>query len=158
MKNANGKIVAEHNTIILKTHSKNEDPNVSAIFKLMVHLCKDEEKLSSEFHRYLSDLSTQDDTCKLWGKFVLEDCLPYIGLYFAMRSGNWNLRMYSIKGMAPLFSAYDRITYQRLNPRHIAELLRASPELLSCLQNEGFVVSLSGNCIIILLQLTNTSS
>ena len=66
-----------------------------------------------------------------------------------MRSGNWNLRMYSIKERAPLFSAYDRITYQRLIPRHIAELLRAPPELLHCLQNGGFAVSLSGNYTII---------
>ena len=142
-KNANGKIIAEHITTTLTTHSKNEDPNISSILKLMV---QDEGKLSSEFCKYLSDLSAQDDTCKLWGKFVLEDCLPYIGLYFAMRSGNWNLRMYSVKEMAPLFSAYNRITYRKLIPQHIAELLRAPPELLSCLQNGGFVVSLSGNC------------
>ena len=130
----------------LKTHSKNEEPNVSAIFKLIIHLYEDEGKLSSKFRSYLSNLSSQDDTCKLWGKFVLEDCLPYIGLYIAMRSGNWNL---SIKEMEPLFSTYNRITYQRLIPRYIAELLRAPPELLSCLQNGGFAVSLSGNCIIL---------
>ena len=53
--------------------------------------------------------------------------------------------MYSIKKMAALFSAYDRITYQRLIPRHIAEILRAPPELLSCLQDGGFVASLSGD-------------
>ena len=48
----------------------------------------------------MDDLAAHDDTCELWYKFVLEDCLPYIGLYIAMRSGNWNLRMYSIKEMA----------------------------------------------------------
>ena len=114
----------------------------------MVHIGEDEGKLTSGFHRYLTNLSAQDDTCKLWIKFVLEDCLPYVGLYIAMRSKNWNLRMYSIKEMAALFSAYDRITYQRLIPRHIAELLRAPVEILSCLQDGGFVASLSGECMI----------
>ena len=136
-KNANGKTVAEHIKSTLKTHSNNENINISPLFKLMIHLCEDEGTLSNDFHKYLSDWSAQDDTCKLWGMFVLEDCLPYIGLYFAMRSGNWNLRMYCIKQMAPLFSAYDRTTYQRLIPRHVAELLRAPPELLHCLQNGG---------------------
>ena len=64
-KNANGKIIAEHTTTTLTTHSKNEDPNISSILKLMVHLCEDEGTLSSEFCKYLSDLSAQDDTCKL---------------------------------------------------------------------------------------------
>lgn len=71
---------------------------------------------------------------------ILEDCLPYI---VSIRSGNWNLRMASLKQMAALFTAYDRMTYQKLIPRHIAELLRAPPEVLSCLQR-GFAVSLSG--------------
>ena len=144
----NGKMVAEQIKEVLSTHSTDEEPDVSSLFKLMVHLCEDEGKLTSEFQQYLTNLSAQDDTCKLWRKFVLEDCLPYIGLYIAMRSGNWNLRMYSIKEMAALFSAYDRITYQRLIPRHIAKLLRAPPELLSHLQDGGFVASLSGDCMI----------
>ena len=62
-----------------------------------------------------------------------------------MRSGNWNVRMASIKQMAALFSAYDRTTYQRLIPRHVAELLKAPRELLHCLQDGGFAVRLSGN-------------
>jgi hypothetical protein len=120
-------------------------------------VCKEDGKLMSEFQQYMDDLAARDDTCKMWCKFVLEDCLPYIGLYIAMRSGNWNLRMYSIKEMAPLFSAYDRITYQRLIPRLIAELLKAPPpEILSCLQNGGFVVSLSGKTKLLILCISCT--
>ena len=70
------------------------------------------------------------------------------GLYIAMKSWNWNLRMYRIKEMAALFSAYGRITYQRLIPCHIAELLRAPPELSGRHQDGGFVASLSGDCMI----------
>ena len=66
-------------------------------------------------HKYLCDLSAQDDTCTLWTKFVLEDCLPqYFGLFFSTRSVNWSLRMHSIKAMTPiLLCVYDVI------PRHI---------------------------------------
>ena len=52
--------------------------------------------------------------------------------------------MASLKQMAALFTAYDRMTYQKLIPRHLAELLRAPQEILSCLQKGGFAVSLSG--------------
>lgn len=140
-------MIADRIRNALASHSTQAKPDISSLFKLMVHLSEDEGKLSREFKQYLHDLANQDDTCKLWRKFVIEDCFPYICLYIAMRSGNWNLRMYSIKEMAPIFSAYDRTTYQRLIPRHIAELLRAPPELLSCLEDGGFVVSLSGKLI-----------
>lgn len=143
--NTNAEAVAEQINTILSSNECTE-PDVPVLFKLLTNLCKEDGKLMSEFQQYMNDLAAQDDTCKLWYKFVMEDCLPYIGLYTAMRSGNWNLRMYSIKQMAALFSAYDRITYQRLIPRHIAELLKAPPEILSCLENGGFVVSLSGKC------------
>ena len=39
------------------------------------------------------------------------------------------------------------MTYQKLIPRHIAELLRAPPEVLSCLEKGGFAVSLTGMSI-----------
>ena len=144
--NSNVKTVAQQiKELLLAAESTDTEPSVPSLFKLMVRLCEDEGTIIQDFHQYMTNLSAQDETCKLWCRFVLEDCLPYVGLYIAMRSGNWNLRMCSIKEMAALFSAYDRITYQRLISRHIAELLKAPPELLSCLRDGGFVASLSGN-------------
>ena len=90
--------------------------------------------------QYLSKLSELDETCKLWVKFILEDCLPYLSI----RSGNWNLQLASLKQMAALFTAYSQMTYQKLIPRHIAELLRTPPEVLSSLQRGGFAISLTG--------------
>lgn len=119
-------------------------PEASALLKLMLHTCEDEGILKNEFMQYLSKLSALDETCQLWVKFILEDCLPYVGLFISIRSGNWNLRLASLKQMAALFTAFDRTTYQRLIPRHIAELLRAPPEVLSSLQKGGFAVSLTG--------------
>lgn len=113
----------------------------------MLRICDDESILKKEFVQYLSKLSATDATCQLWVKFILEDCLPYVGLFISMRSGNWNLRLASLKQMAALFTAYDRTTYQKLIPRHIAELLRAPPEVLASLQNGGFAVSLTGMTI-----------
>lgn len=139
------KIKQQVKEILLTENTTEDEQNIPALFTLIVRLCEDEGRVNTDFQQYIATLSAQDKTVKLWTKFILDDCLPYVGLYIAMRSGNWNLRMCSIKKMAAHFTAYDRTTYQRLIPRHIAEMLKAPPQLLSSLQNGGFVASLSGN-------------
>lgn len=42
----------------------------------------------------------QLESYKFWLQFVFEDCFAYVGLYLAIRSGKWDLRMASIKQMA----------------------------------------------------------
>ena len=138
------KAIEQVKEILLTENSTEDEQNVSILFTLIKRLCEDESKIITDFQQYIATLSAQDETCRLWSKFILEDCLPYIGLFIAMRSGNWNLRMCSIKQMAAFFTAYDRTTYRRLIPRHIAEMLKAPPQLLSSLQDGGFVASLSG--------------
>jgi hypothetical protein len=130
--------------VLKQAEGQTEIPNASALINLMLRICDDEGILKKEFMQYLSKLSALDKTCQLWVKFIIEDCLPYVGLFISIRSGNWNLRLASLKQMAALFTAYDRMTYQKLIPRHIAELLRAPPEVLSSLQKGGFAVSLTG--------------
>ena len=34
---------------------------------------------------YMSHLSSIDETCQFWVNFILEDCLPYIGLFVSLR-------------------------------------------------------------------------
>ena len=41
--------------------------------------------------------------------FCVPDCLAYMGLYTNIRSGNWTIRLSSLKEMCPLFTAYDRV-------------------------------------------------
>lgn len=47
----------------------------------------------------------------------------YIALFASIRSGNWISRLASIKLMAPIFSAFDRPTYRKLIPQHLADCL-----------------------------------
>ena len=150
--NQTGSTISTQIKVFEHTEGQTTTPDASALLNLILHTCDDEGILKREFMQYLSKLSALDDTCQLWAKFVLEDCLPYIGLFISIRSGNWNLRLSSLKEMAAVFTAYDRTTYQKLIPRYIAEMLRAPPEVLSCLQRGGFAVSLTGMATIVHMQ------
>ena len=76
-KNTNGKTVVEQIKETLKTHSNNED-NISSIFKLITHLCEDEGTLTKDFHKYLSDLSAQDDNLQAMGQVCFRRLpIPY---------------------------------------------------------------------------------
>ena len=71
--------------------------------------------------------------------------LPYLGLYFSMRSEQWDLRLGSLKMMAPIFHAFDSSNYIHIIPNHIAEMLCLPPSLLDHFKNGGFVASIKGN-------------
>ena len=83
-------------------------------------------------------------TCKFWAQFLFEDNLAYIAMYLAIRSGNWHLRMAAIKYMAPLFTAFDRIKYQKLISQHISDIFNFPNEVLCHLVEGGFTVSITG--------------
>lgn len=70
--------------------------------------------------------------------------MAYVTLYLAMCSGDWDLRMGSMKTMAPLFTAYDHNTYQRLISNHIQDLLNLPQEVLLMFRQGAFVVGISG--------------
>ena len=73
------------------------------------------------------------------------DGLAYAGMYLAIRSGNWHLRVACMKVMAPLFCAYDHMTYKRLICSHISDLLTLPAAIQKCFSEEGFVVSFKGS-------------
>ena len=68
----------------------------------------------SGFVSFLSDLGSKDDTWKFWINFLLHDCQAYVGLYVAIHSGMWTLRMASLKEMCPLLTAFDRLNYMKI--------------------------------------------
>ena len=98
----------------------------------------------SKCYSFLTNLATTDSTWKFWVQFVFKDALAYVGLYLAIRSGNWDLRVASIKMIAPIFSAFDHFTYRKLIAQHIADLYNLPSEVKGYLKSGTFVVSVTG--------------
>ena len=103
-----------------------------------------ESGIQKSFRDYVEKMSAVDDTWSFWGKFLFEDCLAYIGLFMAIRSENWELRMASIKLMAPDFTAWDHPCYQKLIMQHIEDIYCMPEELLSYLKEGSFALSITG--------------
>ena len=53
---------------------------------------------------------------------MLEDSLAYIGLFLAKCSGNWKVRLASIKLMAPVLTAFDHQACRKFIAHHLADL------------------------------------
>ena len=100
--------------------------------------------LDQDFQSFVQQQSEVDNTWKFWERFVFQDCLPYITMFIAIRSGNWAMRMAAIKLMAADFSAFDHPTYQRLITSHVLDVLQMPCEILSQFEKGGFVVSICG--------------
>jgi len=77
-------------------------------------------------------------------QFVFKDALAYISLYLAIRSGNWNLHVASLKMMASVFSAFDHFTYRKLIAQHLADLLCLPESVMQYFRKGAFVVSITG--------------
>jgi hypothetical protein len=50
-----------------------------------------------DFIVFLNEMSAKSETFDYWYRFVHYDCLHYILLFLAGRSGNWNLRLFALK-------------------------------------------------------------
>ena len=68
----------------------------------------------------------------------------YLALYLAIRGSNWKLCLSRLKQMAPLFAAFDHDAYERIIPRHLADLKQYPQHILQCFEEGGFTVSISG--------------
>ncbi len=96
------------------------------------------------FSAFLDDLSAADLTWKFWVQFVFVDAMAYVSLYLAIRSGNWEVRLASIKLMAATFSAFDHLIYRRLIAQHLADVASLPPSVLSNFCQGGFAVGITG--------------
>ena len=96
-----------------------------------------------EFKSFLQERARSDDTWRFWVQFIFQDAMAYIGLYLSIRSGDWELRMASMKQMAPVFTAFDQFTYQKLISMHLADLVTIPPAIKAMFKQGRFVVSIS---------------
>ena len=97
-----------------------------------------------EFNDFRKLMSEKDQTFKFWDGFIHEDGLMYTALFIAIRTGDWTLRMASLKKMAPIFYIFDRQNYARILPEHFSILSKLPSEILNFFRMGGFVTSLNG--------------
>ncbi len=105
-----------------------------------LHPILSDKKTFHQFLEYVHKQAELDDMWKFWYSFVFMEGLVYIQLYIAIRCQNWEKRVSSLKLMTPTFIAYDRTTYQKLIPHHLAELQKFPPSIMNKLK-QGFTVS-----------------
>ena len=97
-----------------------------------------------QFKQFAQSMARKNDTWRFWIQFVFVDAMASVNLYLAIRSGNWCLRMSSIKTMAAIFTAFDHQTYQKLISNHISDLLSLPPSISVMFQQGAFVVNILG--------------
>ena len=96
-----------------------------------------------EFKSFIQSKAQKDDTWTFWNQFVFQDAMAYVGLFLAIRSGDWDLRMGSMKSMAPVFTAFDHSLYQILISAHVSDLLTMPKAVISMFRQGAFVVSIN---------------
>ena len=89
-------------------------------------------------------ISGKDPNWHFWAEFIQVNCYAYIALFCAVQSGNWHLRLGALKLMAPLFCAFDRPTYWRVIPQHLADCILLPTDTSSLFSEGGFSVSITG--------------
>lgn len=101
--------------------------------------------LIDEFDTFCENMSQKSETFKFWHQFVREDCFAYISLHTAMRKGDWNLRVVSLKKMAPIFQAFDRLNYASLIPAHLKMIGGLPAYIRDHFERGAFVSSITGS-------------
>nr|XP_054755303.1 uncharacterized protein LOC129261272 [Lytechinus pictus] len=108
-------------------------------------LLSDLGPLIIEFDSFCENMSQKCETFKFWHQFLREDCFAYISLHTAMRKGDWNLRIVSLKKMAPIFQAFDRLNYASLIPAHLKMIGGLPGHIKEHFERGAFVSSISGS-------------
>ena len=92
------------------------------------------------FKSYVQKMAWTDDTWRFLVQFVFEDMMAYISLHLAIGSGNWDLRVASMKSMAAVFTAIDHTTYQKLITQHLEDIATMPAPILTMFRQGAFVV------------------
>ena len=102
------------------------------------------QKYFENFRLFIQKMARIDDTWRFWVQFVFEDAMGYISLFLAIRSGNRDLRVASIKSMAAVFTTFDHATYQKLISQHLEDIRVMPAPIMAMFRQGAFVVSVSG--------------
>ena len=100
--------------------------------------------IQCKYTDFTERMSTADPNWKFWSDYISSNAFCYIALFVSIRSTNWLLRIAAIKLMAPIFSAFDRPTYRKLIPQHLADCLLLPSEVQEHFSCGGFTVSIKG--------------
>ena len=115
--------------VMLKCHMEARDTEISTSHSLLQDIASNLQSLSetdlpcefkkhlltlaattgnhfNNFRSFIQMLARTDDTWRFWVQFLFQDAMAYIGLFLAIRSGDWQLRMASMKLMAALYSRH----------------------------------------------------
>ncbi len=130
--------------LILTIPSQTESDHLKLFKERLTSINCDLQGSFTKFKCFIQQLAITDQTWKFWIQFVFQDAMAYVGLFLAIRSGDWHLRMASMKQMAPVFTAFDHPNYQKLISRHIADVLCMPTQVLTIFNQGAFVVSVSG--------------
>ena len=136
-------IAESHFSILIKELDTRRSTSVVSMLNAMRHRLS---HVFCQFTSFLQSKGNNDPNWKVWNDYVLLNAFSYIALFSSIRSGNWDLRLASIKLMAPVFSAFDRPTYRKLVPQHLADCLLLPSALQDMFSRGGFVVSITGRC------------
>jgi len=123
--------------------SETQDSTLWNLNQLLEDL-KEKCNVLQQFKEYLQQRESENNTVKFWCEFLFRTGVAYIALYFAVRSGQWHLRMAAIKLMAAIFTAFDRTKYQQLIPQHIRDMCNLPADVRANFEKGGFTVSLLG--------------
>ena len=96
------------------------------------------------FREFIQTMARTDDTWRFWVQFIFEDAMAYISLFLAIRSGDWELRLASVKAMAAVFTAFDHPTYQKLISQHLEDIATMPSPIITMFRQGAFVVSITG--------------
>ena len=79
-----------------------------------------------DFDRFMESMASRDQSWNSGSNLYLKTaCLTYLGLFLAIRTGNWHLKWpTSVKQMAALFTAFDRPCYEKLIAQHIHDICK----------------------------------
>ena len=91
-----------------------DQTNASRNLKQFLNDIEKYQNVSESFLMYTEEKAENIKTWKLWKQYILEDGFAYICIHSIIRTGNWNLKIAALKGIAALFSAFDWPKYQKL--------------------------------------------